>query len=101
MSGAIDKVEANHVRAGARAHFVDRARRLIHAPVAFSRDVLRGYVDGAARKRVHLGDASGVGTATHAITLQGTSETGSAVFSRVDIDLGFGQPFAIRDVLGR
>src|SRR6266436_3957761 len=55
MSGAIDKVESHHMCAGSGAHLVDSARRLIDAPIAFPRDVLRGYVDGTARKGVHLG----------------------------------------------
>jgi len=39
LSGAIEKVESDHMLAGAIAHLVDRARRLIYTPIAFPRDV--------------------------------------------------------------
>lgn len=48
MSGAIEKMKSNHIRAGGIAHPVDRTRRLIDAPIAFSRDELRGHVYRAA-----------------------------------------------------
>src|SRR5689334_18542107 len=74
MSGAIEKMKSQHMRAGAIAHFVDRTRSLIDAPIAFSRNVLRGHVDGAARKGLHLSDASGIGASPHAIALQRAGE---------------------------
>src|ERR1700693_5112170 len=78
MSGAIEKMEPDHMRAGTIAHLVDRTRRLIDAPIAFPRDVLRGHVYGAARKGVHLSDASGIGAPPHAIALQRAGETSAA-----------------------
>src|SRR5579872_3043384 len=96
MSGAIEKMKSEHLRAGAIAHLVDRTRSLIDAPIAFSRDELRRYIDGAARKGLHLSDASGIGAAPHAVTLQRAGETSPAVFGRIDIDLDFSQPFAIQ-----
>jgi len=94
MSGAIEKMEADHMRAGAIAHLVDSTRCLIDAPIAFASDVLRGHIYGATRKGVHLGETSGIGAAPHAIALQRAGETGPAEFGRVHIDLDFGQPLA-------
>src|SRR2546427_7427933 len=46
MPRAIHKMESDHMCAGAVAHLVDRTRRLIDAPIASPRDVLRGHVYG-------------------------------------------------------
>src|SRR5580658_3250699 len=75
MSGAIEKMESGHMRAGAITHPVDRARCLIDAPIAFPRDELSGHVYGPARKGVHLGDTSGIGTPPHSIALQRAGES--------------------------
>jgi cyclase len=48
VAGAIEKMESDHLRAGALAHPVHRTRRLIDAPIAFPGDELRGHVYGAA-----------------------------------------------------
>src|SRR4029077_9683009 len=90
MSRAIEEMKSDHVSAGAVAHLVDCARRLIDAPIALPRDKLRGHVYGAARKGVHLSDASGIGATPHAIALQRASEASPAIFGRVHVDLGFG-----------
>ena len=58
------------------------------------RDEHRRHVDGAAREGLHLGDALGIGAAPHAIALKRAGELGAAVFGRVDVDLGLGQPLA-------
>src|SRR5579862_1681782 len=99
MSGAVEKMETGHMRARATPHFVDRAGRLIHAPIALPRDELRRDIDRASCKGLHFGDTSGIGTPSHAIALQRASETGPAVFGRVHFDLGLGKPFALRDVI--
>src|SRR5436853_4685906 len=101
MSSSIDKMESDHMCARAIAHLVDCTWRLIDAPVASPCDVLRGHVYGAARKCLHLGDASGIRTPPYAIALQRTVKTGPAIFGRVHIDPGFGEPFATGDVIRR
>src|ERR1700686_5091762 len=82
MSGATQKMESGHVRAGAIAHFVDRARRLIDAPIALPSDVLSGHVDRATRKGLHLGGTSGIGPPPYAIPLQRAGESSPAEFRR-------------------
>src|ERR1700730_12016540 len=101
MAGAIEEMESDHIRAGAIAHLIDGTRYLIVAPIAFPRDVLGGHVYDAARKGLHLSDTFGIGAPPHAIALQCAVETSPAVFGCVHIDLGFSQPFAIRDVIRR
>src|SRR6266550_3132442 len=59
MPGAIEEMESDHMCACGVAHLVDRARRLVDAPVAFACDELRGHVDGTTRESVHLRNASG------------------------------------------
>src|SRR5262249_41155095 len=49
MSGAIDEVAADHVRAGLGLHRLEHAGTLIGAPVLLAGDEGRGNVDGAAR----------------------------------------------------
>ena len=48
MPSPVEKMESHHLRAGAALHFFDRARRLIHAPIAFTGDILRRHIDRAA-----------------------------------------------------
>src|ERR1051325_2478469 len=40
---AVEKMKPDHMRAGAGAHLVNRSWSLIHAPIAFARDILRGH----------------------------------------------------------
>ena len=48
VAGAFDEVDLLHVRAGALLHPLERAGRLVVAPVVLARDEGRGLVDGAA-----------------------------------------------------
>src|SRR5205823_2884611 len=101
MPGAIEEMESDHMCACGVAHLVDRARRLVDAPVAFACDELRGQVDGTTRESVHLRNASGIRAAPHTVALQRAGEPGPSIFGRVHLDLGLGQPFAVRDVIRR
>src|SRR5262245_27671186 len=101
MSSTIDKMESHHLRADVIAHLVDRTRRLVGAPIAFSRDVLGRHIYGPTRKGVHLGNTPGTRAPPYAIALQRAGETGPGVFGSIHFDLAFGQPFAIRDVIRR
>jgi hypothetical protein len=65
MSGAIVKMESDHMCAGTITHLVDSTPRLIDAPIFFARDELRGDVYGAPRKDLHFSEASGIGAPPH------------------------------------
>src|SRR6188474_3803860 len=78
---AVDPVEPDHVRARRRLHAVDRARRLVDAPIAFPPDELRRDVDAAAREGAHLSLAFGIGAAPHAIALQRAGELRARIFA--------------------
>src|SRR5262249_10837886 len=54
MSGAIDEVAADHVRAGLGLHRLEHAGALIGAPVLLAGDEGRGNIDGAARPRLQF-----------------------------------------------
>src|SRR5258705_11755081 len=55
MPGSVEKVEADHLCAGALLHLVHSPRRLVDAPVALAGDIHRWDVDGASRECVHFG----------------------------------------------
>src|SRR2546422_2804800 len=50
VSGAIQKMNATHLRAHGRPHGLDGAGALVGAPITLSRDESRWNIDGAAGK---------------------------------------------------
>src|ERR1700722_20768511 len=99
MSGAVDQLDAAHGGATDALHPLDRAGRLVNAPIAAAGDEQCGHVDAAAGEHLQLAETDALSAA--AIPLQTALETGSGVFGAVDSQLGLGLPAACGTFRGR
>src|SRR5256885_14130917 len=99
MTGSLNQVRAQHLRAHSLLQPLERAGILVHPPVALASNKERRLIDGAAGKQLQLrGEA---GDRADAITLEPALKSGAAVLAAVDAQLLVGQPLAPRDLGGR
>src|SRR5579871_869078 len=67
MAGAVDQMDALHLRAGLVLHRLQRTRVLIDAPIALAADEARRHVDRAAGEQAQAGDQLGLAAAPVAL----------------------------------
>src|SRR5437868_5842035 len=97
MPCSLDQVRAAPFSAHLR-HPLERAGKLVDAPVALARDEAGRHVDGAARENLELRKLPFAVRA--AVPLQPTLKSRAAELGCIDRQLSFGQPAARRDLGG-
>src|SRR4030095_13952580 len=98
VAGAIHHLHASEFRIPGFAGALRPSGDPVGAPVLFTRDELRGNVDGPSRERELLGDVCGNRGTAVPVVVQGPGPPRGAVLLTVDIAFCLGEPLAVRDV---